>query len=380
MARKPEGQGGSRRDATNTFLRGSIWWARFEVAGKEFRGSLRTSDAATARKRAKDWRDREIGIAKFGEERKRYPDVFAAWSVHIADQVGPETRRRYAVSLKQLAPWLKPRFLDEIDRELVGVIVRERRAAGVTTATVRRDLTALSSLLEFAIGEGWRPDESNPALARLKRLKEIRDPIVLPLLEDIAFVISRAPGNLRKLIEAAVHTGCRQDELAKAERRLLDRDRRQLTIRRKGNQIRTISLSDEAWATLSSIPAHLTGKWLFWHGNGEQYANVSARFHELVESAQKSAQKEEREFRAFTFHHLRHYYAVEYLKNGGNIYRLQQHLNHKSITTTELYLDFLTHEEAMRAKHGSAQNPAQLERSNEDLIKEVPAAQGEHQS
>jgi integrase len=107
-----------------------------------------------------------------------------------------------------------------------------------------------------------------------------------------------------------------------------------LTIRCKGNEIRTIALSDAAWKIISAIPTHLTGKWLFWHGNGEQYQNVSARFHELVESAQKSAQKEMREFRSFTFHHLRHYYAVEYLKNGGNIYTLQKHLNHKSITTT----------------------------------------------
>jgi integrase/recombinase XerD len=87
-----------------------------------------------------------------------------------------------------------------------------------------------------------------------------------------------------------------------------------------------------------------------------------ARFNELVKAAQKTAQREEREFCPFTFHHLRHYYAVMYLKNGGNIYTLQQHLNRKSITTTEIYLAFLTPEEAMRAKYGSTQNPAQLER------------------
>jgi site-specific recombinase XerD len=29
-----------------------------------------------------------------------------------------------------------------------------------------------------------------------------------------------------------------------------------------------------------------------------------------------------------------------YLKNGGNIHALQQHLNHESITTTEGYLWF----------------------------------------
>jgi integrase/recombinase XerD len=220
----------------------------------------------------------------------------------------------------------------------------------------------LSSVIEYAIDEGWRPDESNPALSRLKRLKEIRDPIALPVAEDIAYVVARAPGNLARMIEAARDTGCRQDELVKAQRRLLDAERRQLTIRRKGNEIRTISLSDAAWRVLDAIPAHLTGPWLFWHGNGEPDRNVSARFNELVKAAQKAAQREEREFHPFTFHHLGHFYAVHFLKNGGNIYVLQQLLNHKSITTTELYLDFLTPEEAAAAKAGPSQYPAQAER------------------
>lgn len=358
-ARKP----GDERKTKNTFKRGDIWWARFEVAGKEFRGSLSTRNEAVARRRAQEWRDREVGVSKFGEDRKTYIDAFAAWSAHIASQVARTTAQRYAVSLGQLEPWLKPLFIDEVDKEVISTIVRERRLAGVTTATIRRDLTALSSVIEFAIDEGWRgDDESNPAERRQKKLKERRDPIVLPLAEDIAYVIARAPGNFARMIEAARDTGCRQDELVKAERRLLDTDRRQLTIRRKGNQIRTISLSAAACAGMSGIPTHLTGKWLFWHGNGEPYRNVSARFNELVKSAQKAAQSEGREFRPMTFHHLRHFYAVWYLKNGGNIYTLQQHLNHKSITTTERYLEFLTPEEALRAKHGPTQFPAQLER------------------
>jgi integrase/recombinase XerD len=362
---KPPGGRRPPREPAHTFLRGVTWWARFQVAGREFRGSLSTRDERVARKRAEEWHHREVGIAKFGEDRKSYVDVFAAWSQHIVDQVGEQTRKRYAVSLKQLEPWLKPVFFDEIDRDLVATIVRERRAGGVKTATIRRDLTALSSVIEFAIDEGWRPDESNPALARLKRLKENRDPIVLPLAEDISYVIGRAPGNFAKLIEAARDSGCRQDELAKAQRRLLDRDRHQLTIRRKGNQIRTISVPDAAWAVISAIPAHLTGPWLFWHGNGEPYRNIAARFNELVKASQKAAQREGREFRPFTFHHLRHYFAVMYLKNGGNIYALQQHLNHKSITTTEIYLAFLTPEEAAGAKAGtSVARGAEYERSS----------------
>lgn len=363
MSKRDRSNDEDDRKATNVYDRGGIKWARFQVNGREFRGSLSTSNEKVARKRARAWRHREIGIAKFGEDRKTWIEAFTFWTDHIATQVGASTAQRYAVSLGQLEEWLKPLYVDEIDKETVSTIVRERRARGAKTATIRRDLTALSSVIEFAIDEGWRgDDESNPAERRQKKLKERRDPIVLPLAEDIAWVIDRAPGNFARMIEAARDSGCRQDELAKAERRLLDRDRKQLTIRRKGNQIRTISLSEAAWAAMGSIPAHLKGKWLFWHGNGEPYRNVSARFNELVKSAQKAAQKEEREFRAFTFHHLRHFYAVWFLKNGGNIYALQQHLNHKSITTTEIYLDFLTPEEALRAKYGPAQFPAQQER------------------
>lgn len=363
MGKRPAG-GDDDRKATNTFRRGRIWWARFQVAGKEFRGSLSTSHEATARRRAREWRDREVGVAKFGEDRKTYVEVFTAWSIHIVTQVGPETAERYGVSLGMLEPWLKHLYLDEINKAVVSDIVRGRRKLhGVTTATIRRDLTALSSLIEYAIDEDWWPeDRANPAEKRQKRLKEVRDPIVLPLAEDIAFVIARAPGNLAKMIEAARDSGCRQDELAKAERRRLDRERKQLTIRRKGNEERTIDVPDAAWAVISTLPAHLRGRWLFWHGNGEPYRNVSARFNELVKAAQKAAQQESREFRPMTFHHLRHFYAVWYLKNGGNIYTLQKHLNHKSITTTEGYLKFLTPEEAARAKGGPSQIPAQIER------------------
>lgn len=354
-----EGRRRSRDEASYTFLRGATWWARFTVNGKEFRGSLHTREEQAARIRAGKWRDREVAAAKFGECRKTYSEVYDAWALFITSQVGVETVKRYTVSLDQIEPFLTPLFLDEIDRDLVAEIVRQRRAAGVTVATIRRDLTALSSLLEFAIDEGWRPDESNPALARGKRLREVREPIMLPLAEDIAFVLSRVRGTFGRLIEAAILTGCRQDELVKAERRMFDAERRQMTIRRKGNQIRTITLSVDAAALLAALPAHLKGKWLFWHGDGQPYSKASARFAEHIKSAQKAAHEQERPFRPFTFHHLRHYYAVHFLKNGGNIYALQQHLNHKSIVTTEGYLDFLTPEEAAAAKLGTSQNAEQ---------------------
>jgi integrase/recombinase XerD len=63
-------------------------------------------------------------------------------------------------------------------------------------------------------------------------------------------------------------------------------------------------------------------------------------------------------FRRFRFHDLRHRFAVDYLRDGGNIYDLQKILGHASIKTTEIYLDYLTPDEQEAAKR-PAQKPAQ---------------------
>ncbi len=40
----------------------------------------------------------------------------------------------------------------------------------------------------------------------------------------------------------------------------------------------------------------------------------------------------------FRCHDLRHKFAIDYLKNGGDIYKLKQILGHSSVKATEMYL------------------------------------------
>ncbi len=90
----------------------------------------------------------------------------AAWAPWVEKQVGPKTFIRYACSLGQLSRWLKGKYLDQIQGQLIAQIIRERKA---TNATIKRDLGALSSVVNFAIGQGWM--EFNPVLPRLKLIK-----------------------------------------------------------------------------------------------------------------------------------------------------------------------------------------------------------------
>ena len=127
------------------------------------------------------------------------------------------------------------------------------------------------SSLTYAIGQDWI--ENNSVLPKLRLIKERRDPIVLPRPEDVQKVIDRAPGLFATLIRAALVTGCRQDELAKATWSQLDLDAKRLTVIGKGRKTRAIDLvpfgGDEVFANL---PRGVGDAPLFWHDNGWPYS------------------------------------------------------------------------------------------------------------
>ncbi len=127
-------------------------------------------------------------------------------TVHGEPSRRPDVRSVYQL-LDIIDDHLTGLHVDEVSDDTVAAIVRARRAAGVSTATIRRDLTALSSVLGFAKDEKWR--KGNPALEAMqsRRMKERRDPIVLPEDPDIERVIARAPGLFKHLIRAALLTG-----------------------------------------------------------------------------------------------------------------------------------------------------------------------------
>jgi integrase/recombinase XerD len=286
------------------------------------------------------------------EDRVSWKAAVVAWAEHGVGGIKPKTLQRYQVSLRAMRPYLDHLYLDEIGRKKMAEIARR---TGVTNATRRRDLTAVSMVLQFCIAQGWI--EANPAREWDRRtIKERRDPIVLPDPRDIDYVVALAPGNFAKLVRFAQYTGMRQDEIVTLERRQVRGAKLDLT-KTKTTKARTIELDERAVGTLAGTVPYVGKPWVFWHGEGERYRNVASRFRELVRRAAARAEKEKRPFRPFRFHDLRHLYAVEALRRGKGIYDLQQHLGHASIKTTEIYLDHLTAEEARRARAGAGTIP-----------------------
>lgn len=381
----PKGKRG-RKAPKGCFWRGDTLYGRIQVGGNDVKWSLRTDDPEVAKNRRRAERERQVAIFRYGDARRTLAEAMDAWAGFHVEQVSGKTFTRYMSSLGVLAPKLEGLYLDEVTRDLVGDIVKWRRETAMvpagkkhpiiaTIATIKRDLTALSSVMDFCVDEGWRDD--NPVIAWLKpggrrksRLKERRDPIVLPDVRHVQMVIDAAPGLKGAFITAAVQTGARYDEIKKADRAHLDRTRKQLTLIGKRNKLRVIDLvdggEDYGWDVLSRLPASIETKALFWHRReakkrsrhgqqpAERYSQLN--FDRLVARVAQQAQKQEQDFRPFPFHDLRHLHAVLWLKSGRSIYVLQQRLGHTSVKTTEMYLAYLTPEEKQRVMLGRSES------------------------
>lgn len=280
--------------------------------------------------------------------------------------IKPRTGDRYRQSLISMRPWLDGKKVHEIDLALLKTIVRERSKQRVTNATIRRDLTAISSVLGNAVDEGWI--EENPAhMIDRSRFKEKPLPIMLPRPDSIAQVFAER-SRLTDMAELSLETGMRQEEIAGLEHDRIDRNRMSATLEEtKGNVVREVTLSKRALEIVDRQPRHIKAKWVFWRGNGERFANVDSDFYALSQRVARKAAQAGREFRRFRFHDLRHLFAVAFLRERrGGIYDLQQLLGHKSVKTTEGYLAHLTPDERWAAQHETAQFGAQNERFDEE--------------
>jgi integrase len=327
------------------YRRGQVWWLRVTIAGREHRRSLRTGVRKLAQERARLELDR-LGRAAWGDERRLWAEAALRWHAEVAPQaLRPATLRRYMSSLKVAGDVLAPLHLDEIDRR---VLARIAGRPGITNATRRRDLTAVSAVLQAAVGWGWLP--ANPARAYDRGLiRERRDPIVLPTEDQVEQLQAALPARLRPLVRLLEQTGLRLEEAAGLTWRQDALPRAALQVERsKTGRARAVPLTAAALGTLHGTPRRLGCPFVFWHptrdGGADRYHNLASYLHQLRKAAGVP----------FRTHDLRHLFAVRYLRDGGSIYALQQILGHSTIATTEIYLDFLTPEEAVTAKRLAA--------------------------
>ena len=315
----------------NLYKRGDSWYARIKVEGIDYRQSLRTGSKREAERRLEKWR-KDIEKVKWGDDRYTWKEAVIKFLTEGTEGLSDGTTERYRYSLKHAGEYYDELYLDQISRrELAALASRP----DVSNATRRRDLTAVSAVLRCCVGWGWLED--NPVRSFDRHIiKERRSPIIPPRPEDITKLVNFLPGNFARCIRFLSQTGMRQNEAFSLEWDQVDFKRMEVTLlKTKTNKPRVVPLTRHAGGTLRGTGRHNKSLLVFWHGVGKPYLNIASRFLGRV----KKLAEIDKGFRPFRCHDLRHYHAIEYLKEHGRnaLPTLSQNLGHSSIKTTETF-------------------------------------------
>lgn len=202
---------------------------------------------------------------------------------------------------------------------------------------MRRDLAVASRVFKIARRAGWIKD--NPIPDEKGELSERREPVEPVALRHMAKVIRNAPEGLADLIRFAARTGCRQEEAGSLERRNVNFSAGTITfIKTKTRSPRVIPMTPPVRRMLAVILAE-TGppeQPVFRNRDGTRLEGLPSRWRNVHQRA---------DVPHFRFHDLRHTFAIRWLQQGGDIYRLSRRLGHSTVRTTEVYSGWLRRDE-----------------------------------
>jgi site-specific recombinase XerD len=264
-----------------------------------------------------------------------------------ADEHGwsPSTCKRYRTSLFQIGRTLADIFaersedIEEVGAWEIGLaevteFVALRKDAGVSVATINRDLTAFNHLMSHIKNKGWIG--INPVqLFEKQGMREKLPPIVLPTETAIARLSERAPGTLKFLPDFLHETGGRITEMAMIKwsdlcgmERPVEGHVTLTLVNTKGGKVRTITLRQQAIDILVQIPRSNRSPYVFWNKTDEGFYRAAANlFWDYAQEVDFGAR----------MHDLRHKFAIDRLKGGWSVYRVQRYIGHGSVKTTERY-------------------------------------------
>ena len=343
--------------STNLYQRGQTWWGRCKIAGREYRSTLRTTDRREAARRFKAWRLKLERQAVGEPDAPTFKQAAVRWALEVLpNAVKPSVASRYLTSIRQLEDVFGTLRMDEITGARIADFVG-RRSQVATNATIRRDLTALSRLLAACVSWGWRQD--NPALAYDRSIiRERRDPIGPPRPQDVDTLLAVMPSGMADIMRLLDQTGMRMAEAVTLEADQVDWQARTITLTRtKTSRPRTLSFVTPAGDAGLVLDAKVGSKGaLFRSGLGDGYnvPNFSSGVSQIMRRLE--AREAGQNYRRFRIHDLRHGFAIRALQRGMSIYELSRHLGHTSVKTTEIYLGFLTNDQATRAVQASGTN------------------------
>lgn len=187
-------------------------------------------------------------------------------------------------------------------------------------------------------------DKIKPPIARADQIQPFSPDDMESLLA--AARLSRHPARDQAILLLGVDAGLRATELCSLKRRDVDFDERCCTVVGKGNKRRNKRRKvyfgirvRKALIGYVQAERHDSDDPLFFADRGTR-AGEGLRRGGLLQLMWRLGKAAGIERRKRSPHTLRHTFAVEFLKAGGNVFTLKEHLGHTDLTMTNRYVSF----------------------------------------
>lgn len=294
-------------------------------------------------------------------EPRTFDELCDYWLEHRAANKRSE-KDDISIIESRLRPFFKGKMISEITIQLVDRFRAVARAGDFVTVpdparpgktrkvarkaigekTLHNHLTLLIAVLNLALELGWIA-----VVPRIKKPKlEEQDYHWIKSEADIRSLLQNAvrhgPG-VMELYATAVYTGLRVGELLGLKWSEVEFDRQLITVLRshdvettKGGDIRHVPIVDpllpllKEWKLACGSPV-----WVFPTSRGTRQAKSARVTQETLQDVQREMGRLDDE--RITFHDLRHTFASHYMMRGGDLFRLQRLLGHKSAQMTQRY-------------------------------------------
>lgn len=259
--------------------------------------------------------------------------------LQYAKNKSPKTIRAYRQSYNRLKPFIVDSSLDIEqfrDQFSKGVILLAK-----TTTLAKTSINVIIRSLNSFLG--WLSENGfNKANIRIKKVPLMKaDDTVIEVVTDgdIKLLLDYKPPTLnqRRAWMAAIlsmDTGLRLSEMLSMKPSDVDFTSDVITVTGKGSKQRRVAFSGVVRVHLYKFIRDVTkgGQYVFCTSDGKrmQDGNFDRDLRIMLRAAKTS--------KVYGYHTFRHTFGTAYIKNGGEIAKLQRLMGHSDIRTTMLYV------------------------------------------